>query len=145
MSRTQLFVPFLAGLLLTGCSNWRDLMPVDAWREVDNQAPPAELTDIPNPIAITTRWSHGTGKGAGDQRVKLVPAIGAGRILTADSQGQVTAHDLQSEQPGRHGYQGSHHRGSRHRRRPSVAGLGRSRSDRLGPGHRQRELAQAGE
>lgn len=96
MSRTQLFVPFLAGLLLTGCSNWRDLMPVDAWREVDNQAPPAELTDIPNPIAITTRWSHGTGKGAGDQRVKLVPAIGAGRILTADSQGQVTAHDLQS-------------------------------------------------
>ncbi|MDD2661288.1 MAG: outer membrane protein assembly factor BamB [Methylococcales bacterium] len=60
----------------------------------DNSEPPAVLVEYTPEIKIEERWKETVGEGAGEQSLKLVPAIGFGKILAADRDGLVQARDL---------------------------------------------------
>ncbi|MGJ0490138.1 outer membrane protein assembly factor BamB [Methylobacter sp.] len=60
----------------------------------DNTDPPAELTEITPEIQIEVLWKTSIGVGADEHTLKLVPAIGSGKILAADREGLVQAREL---------------------------------------------------
>ncbi|SJM96282.1 outer membrane protein assembly factor BamB [Crenothrix polyspora] len=60
----------------------------------DNSEPPTQLTDYTEEVKIDTLWDESIGVGADNQSLKLVPAIGFGKILAADKNGLVQARDL---------------------------------------------------
>ncbi|MGZ8136257.1 MAG: outer membrane protein assembly factor BamB [Methylococcaceae bacterium] len=60
----------------------------------DNTDPPNELTEYNPEIEIDVLWKESVGVGADEQSLKLVPAIGNGKILAADREGLVQARDL---------------------------------------------------
>lgn len=60
----------------------------------DNSEPPTELVDYPPEVNVDVIWKESVGVGADEQTLKLVPAIGFGKILAADNEGLVEAHDL---------------------------------------------------
>lgn len=60
----------------------------------DNTEPPTELTEYTAEVKIDTLWDETIGVGADEQSLKLVPAIGFGKILAADKNGLVQARDL---------------------------------------------------
>lgn len=60
----------------------------------DNSEPPAALTEYKAEIEIEKLWSSSTGVGANEQTVKLLPAIHAQKIITADREGLVQARHL---------------------------------------------------
>jgi outer membrane protein assembly factor BamB len=60
----------------------------------DNSDPPALLVEYTPEIKIEELWQETVGDGADEQSLKLVPAIGFGKILAADRDGLVEARDL---------------------------------------------------
>ena len=60
----------------------------------DNADPPAVLVEYAPEITIEELWQETVGVGADEQTLKLVPAIGSGKILAADRDGLVQARDL---------------------------------------------------
>lgn len=60
----------------------------------DNADPPAVLVEYTPEITIEELWQETVGIGADEQTLKLVPAIGSGKILAADRDGLVQARDL---------------------------------------------------
>ena len=82
----------LLAALLSGCST------LSKWSSsilggTDNAEPPAELTEIENPIPLKTLWSRDVGVGVDKQFVNLVPVVEDGRLYIADREGRVAALD----------------------------------------------------
>ena len=59
----------------------------------DNSDPPAALVEYTPEITIEEVWSESVGDGADEQSLKLVAAIGLGKIFAADRDGLVEARD----------------------------------------------------
>ena len=62
----------------------------------DNADPPAVLLEYTPEIKIEELWQETVGVGTDEQSLKLVPAIGFGKILAADRDGLVEARDLRT-------------------------------------------------
>jgi len=62
----------------------------------DNSDPPAVLVEYAPEIKIEEVWSESIGVGSEEQSLKLIPAIGFGKILAADRDGLIQARDLTS-------------------------------------------------
>ena len=60
----------------------------------DNAEPPAVLVEFTPEIKIEKLWDETVGVGTDEQSLKLIPAIGFGKILAADRNGLVQARDL---------------------------------------------------
>jgi outer membrane protein assembly factor BamB len=60
----------------------------------DNSDPPAILVEYAPEIKIEEIWQETVGEGSDKQSLKLVPAIGFGKIMAADRDGLVQARDL---------------------------------------------------
>jgi outer membrane protein assembly factor BamB len=60
----------------------------------DNTEPPSELTEITPEVEIDVLWKESIGVGTDEQTLKLVPAIGNGKIYAADREGLVQARDI---------------------------------------------------
>lgn len=73
-----------AALLLTACAGFFDK---------DNTPEPTPLTDYTAELKPTQRWSTYTGHGAGDEYLKMSPAVGTNAIITTSTKGFVTAVD----------------------------------------------------
>jgi len=58
--------------------------------------PPTKLEDFVQEVGLNVLWSDRLTKGSAGRRLDLVPAVGGGRILVADSRGRVSAADLDS-------------------------------------------------
>ncbi len=94
MSRNLLLAALI--LLLAGCGS---MNPID-WLAPDEEAnPPTELEEMANQISIRTLWRSSVGSGSDELRVKLVPAIDAGRVYVADAGGLVVALDATNGKP----------------------------------------------
>ncbi len=59
----------------------------------DNSDPPAVVVEYTPEIKIEELWQETVGVGSDEQSLKLVPAIGSGKILAADRDGLVQARD----------------------------------------------------
>jgi outer membrane protein assembly factor BamB len=91
---------FFAITLLTGCS------AIDAASEgisgikdyfsggEDNTDPPKILVEYAPEIKLEVVWKDSVGVGADEQSLRLIPAIGNGKILAADREGVVQARSL---------------------------------------------------
>ncbi len=60
----------------------------------DNADPPSPLVEYTPEIKIEVLWKEKVGVGADEQSLKLVPAIGYGKVLAADREGLVQARSL---------------------------------------------------
>jgi outer membrane protein assembly factor BamB len=92
-------LPF-AFTLLTGCS------AIEAVTEgvsgitdyflggEDNAGPPSVLVEYTPEIKLEVVWKESVGVGADEQSLKLIPAIGSGKVLAADREGVVQARSL---------------------------------------------------
>ncbi|MGR8942228.1 MAG: outer membrane protein assembly factor BamB, partial [Gammaproteobacteria bacterium] len=60
----------------------------------DNTEPPTPLAEFTPEINVELLWDESVGVGAEEKTLKLVPAIGAGKIIAADREGLVEAHNL---------------------------------------------------
>lgn len=91
---------FFAFTLLTGCA------AVDTVSESvsgikdyflggeDNADPPSLLVEYAAEVQVDVIWKEAVGIGAEEQSLKLIPAIGNGKILAADREGVVQARNL---------------------------------------------------
>jgi outer membrane protein assembly factor BamB len=91
---------FFAVTLLTGCA------AIDTFNESisgisdyfhggeDNADPPGVLVEYTPEIKLEVIWKESVGVGADEQSLKLIPAIGSGKILAADREGVVQARSL---------------------------------------------------
>jgi outer membrane protein assembly factor BamB len=78
----------LSTLLLSGCSSMNPLN----WFAADEPTdPPAELTEIENPIALNTLWSRSVGGGTDEKRINLVVVVDLDRLYLAQRDGSVMA------------------------------------------------------
>jgi outer membrane protein assembly factor BamB len=59
----------------------------------DNADPPAALMEYTPEIKIEEIWQESVGEGSDEQSLKLVPAVGYGKIFAADRDGLVEARD----------------------------------------------------
>ncbi|MDO9103571.1 MAG: outer membrane protein assembly factor BamB [Methylovulum sp.] len=62
----------------------------------DNTDPPKALVEYAPEISIDVLWKESVGVGSEEQALKLVTAIGNGKILAADREGLVQARDLKT-------------------------------------------------
>ncbi|MDD5321402.1 MAG: outer membrane protein assembly factor BamB [Methylococcales bacterium] len=62
----------------------------------DNSDPPAVLLEYTPEIKIEELWQETVGIGSDERFLKLVPAIGSGKIVAADRDGLVQARDLRT-------------------------------------------------
>lgn len=60
----------------------------------DNADPPNILVEYAPEIQLEVLWKEPVGVGADEQSLKLIPAIGSGKILAADREGVVQARSL---------------------------------------------------
>ena len=60
----------------------------------DNADPPSPLVEYTPEIKVEIVWSEKVGVGADEQSLKLVPAIGYGKVLAADREGLVQARSM---------------------------------------------------
>lgn len=91
---------FFTFIVLTGCS------AIDAVSEgvsgitdyfsggEDNADPPSVLVEYTPEIKLEVVWNESVGVGADEQTLKLIPAIGNGKVLAADREGVVQARSL---------------------------------------------------
>ncbi len=96
----RLLISFCLALMLSGCaafdtvgeslSGIKDYFTGGA----DNSEPPSELVEYTPEIKAEVLWDESVGEGTDGQTLKLVPAIGNGRIFAADRDGLVQARDL---------------------------------------------------
>ncbi|MEQ1544026.1 outer membrane protein assembly factor BamB [Methyloglobulus sp.] len=93
-------LPILAVLILSGCSamDWasESLSGVKDYFTggADNSEPPSPLVEYNPEIQAQVVWKENVGVGTDEQTLKLVPAIGNGKIYAADRDGLVQARDL---------------------------------------------------
>jgi outer membrane protein assembly factor BamB len=88
-------------LLLPGCSGGFDTVK-DSLSGIkdyftggaDNTDPPSELTEITQEVQPEVIWQETVGVGADEKTLKLVPAVGSGRVFAADRDGLVQARDV---------------------------------------------------
>jgi outer membrane protein assembly factor BamB len=88
-------------LILSGCSGGFDTVKesLSGVKDyftggTDNTDPPSELTEISQEVQPEVLWQENVGVGTDGKTLKLVPAVGAGRIFAADRDGLVQARDL---------------------------------------------------
>jgi len=62
----------------------------------DNTEPPHELVVYPPEIAIKLLWKHQIGVGFDEQYLKLVPALGYGKVVAVDREGLVQARNAKT-------------------------------------------------
>ena len=80
----------LVASLLSGCGLTNELLG----RDIDNSAPPAELTEITAPIEVHKIWSHNVGEGPQDLFLQLTTAVSDGQVFAVSRAGRVSAYDL---------------------------------------------------
>lgn len=90
----------LAALSLTGCSAAESIGEglsgiTDFFLGgADNSEPPKPLTEYTPEIQLEVLWKESVGVGAEEQSLKLVPAVGGGKVFAADREGLVEARKL---------------------------------------------------
>jgi outer membrane protein assembly factor BamB len=96
----RVFLLLIIALLLSGCSAV-DLVGETATGVkdyftggADNADPPSPLVEYSPEVNPEIVWKESVGVGNDGQTLKLVPAIGSGRIFAADRDGMVQARDL---------------------------------------------------
>lgn len=101
MRLSQLAILSLSiAIMLSGCSalDWtkESLSGVKDYFTggADNSDPPTPLTELVSEANVEVIWEESVGVGTDAQTLKLVPAIGSGRIFAADRDGLVQARDL---------------------------------------------------
>jgi outer membrane protein assembly factor BamB len=62
----------------------------------DNAAPPTPLVEYHPELDAQVLWKESIGVGADGQTLKLMPAIGAGKVIAADREGVVQARDART-------------------------------------------------
>ena len=62
----------------------------------DNADPPSPLVEYSPEVKIEEVWKESVGVGTDQQSLKLLPAVGAAKIVAADRNGLVQARDLQT-------------------------------------------------
>ncbi|MEI6706099.1 MAG: outer membrane protein assembly factor BamB [Methylococcales bacterium] len=62
----------------------------------DNAEPPTPLVEYTPELDVKVFWKESVGVGADGQTLKLIPAIGAGKIIAADKKGVVEARDAKT-------------------------------------------------
>jgi outer membrane protein assembly factor BamB len=60
----------------------------------DNTEPPTPLVEYTPERDVEILWKESVGDGAGEKSLKLVPAVGGGKVVAADIEGLVEAHRL---------------------------------------------------
>lgn len=98
----RLIILVLLSLALSACSSMDTIK--ETWSSVanyirggeDNSEPPSLLVEYHPELKINILWSKSDGVGAKEQSVKLVPAIGQGKIIVADRKGLAQARDLKT-------------------------------------------------
>jgi outer membrane protein assembly factor BamB len=65
-------------------------------REVDNSTPPAELTELAQPLQIEKIWSKNVGDGPEEFFLQLTAAVAGGTVFAAGRTGLVSAHALET-------------------------------------------------
>jgi len=85
----------LLALMLGGCST------LSKWGSsilggTDNAEPPAELTDIENPIKLKKLWDTSIGVGYDKQFINLMPFVSEGQLYIADRDGRVASLDART-------------------------------------------------
>lgn len=82
-TRSLLFILLIA--LLGGCKIFKGKT------NRENIEPPVELTDISNPLDISSRWTESVGDGEGKLGLRQAPAVSGSRLFVADVEGNVEA------------------------------------------------------
>ncbi|MFA6052711.1 MAG: outer membrane protein assembly factor BamB [Methylobacter sp.] len=96
----RLLTLLLLVIALTGCAGFDTLKEgvsglSDYFRGgADNADPPSPLVEYAPEIKIEVLWKERVGVGEDEQSLKLVPAIGYGKVLAADREGLVQARSL---------------------------------------------------
>jgi len=97
----RLSLVIMVFLILSGCSGGFDTVKesLSGVKDyftggTDNTDPPSELTEISQEVQPEVLWQENVGVGTDGKTLKLVPAVGAGRIFAADRDGLVQARDL---------------------------------------------------
>ncbi|RCX31842.1 outer membrane protein assembly factor BamB [Thioalbus denitrificans] len=86
MKRLLTLFPLFLLLGLGGCST------VSGWMiGEDNAEPPTPLEEFPPERSVATLWSANVGDGIDGQAIRLLPAVGGGRVYMADANGLVVA------------------------------------------------------
>ncbi|MCX7067733.1 MAG: outer membrane protein assembly factor BamB [Methylococcales bacterium] len=62
----------------------------------DNAEPPTPLVEYTPELDVKVFWKESVGVGADGQTLKLIPAIGTGKIIAADRKGVVEARDAKT-------------------------------------------------
>lgn len=62
----------------------------------DNAAPPTPLVESNLELDVQIFWKESVGVGADKQSLKLIPAIGTGKVIAADREGTAQARDLKT-------------------------------------------------
>ena len=81
-------------LCAAGCSWIGDFLA-----GADNSLPPAELLPVEHPITIHKLWDTQVGSGTEGAFIKLLPALGEGKLFAASHDGIVVALDVVNGQP----------------------------------------------
>jgi outer membrane protein assembly factor BamB len=98
----QFITLFILCLCLAGCAGYDALtQSVSGIADYflggeDNSDPPSELVEYTPEVEIDEIWEESTGVGTDGQTLKLVPAVGYGKIFTADRDGLVQCRDITS-------------------------------------------------
>lgn len=93
----RFLVVVLVSLGLAGCAQLDSVKEaVDGVKDyfyggADNTEPPYELKEFKSELEVEQLWKEKTGQGYGEQYVNLVPAVGNGKVFTADREGLVEA------------------------------------------------------
>lgn len=94
------FIVLLAALSLAGCSAVESVSEgfsgiTDFFMGgADNSEPPKPLVEYTPEIQLEVLWKESVGVGSEEQSLKLVPAVGAGKVVAADREGLVEARKL---------------------------------------------------
>lgn len=82
----RMLVSLVLLLLLGGCSTIGGMFGGE-----DNLEPPAPLVEFAPEMSVATRWSRAPVSGAGEEYVKLSPALAGNQLFVADGDGDVVA------------------------------------------------------
>ncbi len=86
-------------LVLVGCATVKESMSgvFDYFSGgQDNAEPPTPLVEYTPELDVKVFWKESVGVGADGRTLKLIPAIGAGKIIAADREGVVEARDAKT-------------------------------------------------
>ncbi|WP_024297914.1 outer membrane protein assembly factor BamB [Methylomicrobium lacus] len=60
----------------------------------DNAEPPTPLVELAEEVKVEVLWKESVGVGTDEKTLKLVPAVGTGKVVAADVDGLVEAHKI---------------------------------------------------